>query len=239
MDSQGIFCPNLACAARGQCDQGNIRVHSQKERRYRCAVCGRTFAATAGTALYRLHRPVALLVQVVTLLAYGCSPAAIVAAFGLDERTVYAWGRRAGQQSERVHEAQVLQPRALGQVQADELRVKCQGRIVWLGMALAVPSRLWLGGVVSAVRDQALADAVAALGRRAAARASLLWAVDGWRPYPAAIRRAFRDPLPPPPGTRGRPRLIPWPEVAVAQVVKQTVLVVGQAGLRSRRSIVA
>jgi transposase-like protein len=65
-------------------------VHSQKARRYRCTVYGRTFAASTGTAVYRLHRPALLFVQVATLLAYGCPPAAIMAAFGLDERTVAA-----------------------------------------------------------------------------------------------------------------------------------------------------
>ncbi len=45
------------------------------------------------------------------------------------------------------------QPRDLGQVQADEIRVKHQGGIAWLAMALQVTTRLWLGGVVSAHRD--------------------------------------------------------------------------------------
>ncbi len=55
MDPQHAFCPNWECAARGRAGQGTIRVHSQKERRYRCTVCGRTFAATRGTPFYRLH----------------------------------------------------------------------------------------------------------------------------------------------------------------------------------------
>jgi transposase-like protein len=91
MDSRSVFCPNLTCPVRRQPHQGNIRVQSQKTRRYRRTVCGRTFAASTGTAVYRLHRPALLFVQVVTLLAYGCAPAAIVAAFGLDELTVAAW----------------------------------------------------------------------------------------------------------------------------------------------------
>jgi hypothetical protein len=193
-------------------------VHGQRGRRYRCTVCGRTFVATTGTAAYRLHRPLALFVQVATLLAYGCPPAAIVAAFGLDARTVAAWQRRAGAQCERVHDALVLQPRELGQVQADEIRVKRQGGIVWLALALAVPSRLWLGGVVSAQRDGALAQALIALVRRAAARGALLCSVDGWRHYVRAVTRAFRDPVRS--GRRGRPRLVSWPGLALGQVVK-------------------
>ena len=112
----------------------------------------------------------------------------------------------------------MLQPRDLGQVQADELRVKRQGGIVWLALALAVPTRLWLGGVVSVQRDGALATSLVSLVRRAAAQAGLLWCVDGWRPSLQAIMRTFRDPVRT--GGRGRPRLARWPTVAVAQVVK-------------------
>jgi hypothetical protein len=34
-------------------------------------------------------------------------------------------------------------------VQADELRVKQQGCIVWMALAMMVQTRLWLGGEVS------------------------------------------------------------------------------------------
>jgi hypothetical protein len=44
----------------------------------------------------------------------------------------------------------------LGQVQADELWVKRVGQRLWMAMALAVPLRLWLGGVISPHRDRAL-----------------------------------------------------------------------------------
>jgi transposase-like protein len=77
MDAQGVFCPHLACPARGQSDQRNIRVHSQRGQRYRCQVCGQTFTARKGTAFYRLQRPAPLFVQVVPLLAYGCPPTAV------------------------------------------------------------------------------------------------------------------------------------------------------------------
>ena len=55
MDPQTVFCPNPDCPARGQVGEGNVGVHSQKERRYRCRVCGQTFAARKGTAFYRLR----------------------------------------------------------------------------------------------------------------------------------------------------------------------------------------
>ena len=34
MDPATTFCPNLACPARGQAGQGNIRMHSRKDKRF-------------------------------------------------------------------------------------------------------------------------------------------------------------------------------------------------------------
>ena len=161
MDPHSVFCPNPACPDKGQRDRTNIQIHSQKEQRYRCTTCGKTFAATAGTAFYRLHHPAEVMVLVVTLLCHGCPVQAIVAALGLDERTVTAWLHRTGDHGARVHHAVVQTGQVdLGQVQADEICVKvCTGRI-WQAMALAVPTRLWLGGELSATRDGALVTAL-------------------------------------------------------------------------------
>jgi hypothetical protein len=51
-----------------------------------------------------MHKPRWLVIAVVTLLAYGCPLQAIVAAFGLDERTVARWQRESGVQCRRVHQ---------------------------------------------------------------------------------------------------------------------------------------
>ena len=65
---------------------------------------------------------------VLTLLSHGCPTQAIVAAFGLDERTVARWLAGAGQHCQRVHEHLVEQgQRDLQHVQADELWVKQVG----------------------------------------------------------------------------------------------------------------
>ncbi len=82
MNPQSQFCHNPQCPARGQRGQGNMRVHSQAEQRYRCRTCGQTFAATKGTPFYRLHTAVDLVTIVVTLLCHGCPIQAVVAAFG-------------------------------------------------------------------------------------------------------------------------------------------------------------
>ena len=119
MDPHSVFCPNPACPDKGQRDRTNIQIHSQKEQRYRCTTCGKTFAATAGTAFYRLHHPAEVMVLVVTLLCHGCPVQAIVAALGLDERTVTAWLHRTGDHGARVHHAVVQTGQVdLGQVQA-------------------------------------------------------------------------------------------------------------------------
>lgn len=85
-------------------------IHSQKEQRYRCKRCGRTFSATKGSALYRMHRSRELVLTVVTLLAYGCPVQGIVAALGLDERTIARWQRESGAQCKRVHEYLIARP---------------------------------------------------------------------------------------------------------------------------------
>lgn len=220
MDPQQIFCPNKDCPARGQIGQGNIRVHSQKEGRYRCHQCGKTFVERRGTALYRLHHSAELFITVSTLLAHGCPPPAVVAAYGLHERTVADWQARAGQQSQAVHEHLVEQPRDLGHVQADELRVKLQGQIVWLAMALMVGTRLWLGGAVSAVRDEALLVRLMNHVRASALARPLLFCVDGFYGYIGAIRFVFRTALPS--GKQGgRPQMVHWPDIHIGQVLKQ------------------
>jgi transposase-like protein len=220
MDPQGQFCHNPHCPARGQVGHGNIRVQSRKERRYRCTTCGRTFAATTGTPFYRLHHAADLLVVVLTLLSHGCPLQAVVAAFDLDERTVARWQARAGGHCQRVHEHLVQRGGVeLGHVQADELWVKMVGGKVWMAMALAVPSRLWLGGVVSVHRDRELILQLVRIVRTCAQSFAFLVCVDGLASYVTAFLRVFRHPVRT--GRRGRPRLAIDPGLLLAQVIKR------------------
>ena len=219
MDPTTTCCPHQHCPARGQTGQGNIGIHSQKEQRFICHACHKTFSARRGTVFDRLRTSAETVGLVVTLLAHGCPVQAIVAAFGFDERTVAAWWARAGRQGQIVHEYLVEQPRALGQGQADELRVKKQGGIVWLALAMMVKTRLWLGGEVSEQRDLPLIRRLIERVRRCATRRPLLICTDGLVSYIRAIRETFRDPLHT--GQGGRPRLRPWRNVLIAQVVKR------------------
>jgi len=182
---------------------------------------------------------------VLTLLSRGCPPQAIVAAFGLDERTVASWQQRAGAQCQRVHTHLVQAGQVdLQHPQADEIYVKLcappraeeadtgtehapsapdsaggTGR-VWQAMALAVPSRLWLGGVLSAHRDKQLIRTLATQIRACARTTTLLVCVDGVSSYVGAIKRAFGERMLT--GKRGRPPRVCPPGLQLAQVVNRS-----------------
>ena len=165
--------------------KGNIVIHDRNRQRYRCKACKETFSARRGTMFEGLRKPVDLIVIVVTLLTYGCPIQAIVHAFGLDERTVADWRDRAGVHCQQVHQQIVEQGQLdLMHVQADEIRVKGCKMIAWMGLAMMVSTRLWLGGVVQLSRDRGLADRLLSQVRRCAAcLRPLLVLTDGWSAY--------------------------------------------------------
>jgi len=170
-----------------------------------------------------LRKPKTLIVIVVTLLAYGCPIQAIVQAFGLDERTVASWRDRAGKHCQEVHQAVVQQGQLdLVHVQADEIRVKGCKLIAWMGLAMMVSTRLWLGGVVSLTRDRKLADRLLWQVRSCGQPLrKLLVCTDGWNAYPGSIRRAFREKVKATAG-RGRACLRMWPQMCIGVVIKRT-----------------
>lgn len=219
MNPHNQWCHNRDCRAYGRPGQGHVVIHSQKERRYRCKRCGRTFSATKGTALYRVHKPRWLVLAVVTLLAYGCPVQAIVAAFGLDERTIARWQKESSLQCRRVHEHLIEAGKvALLQVQADEIRVKAVGGIYWLASAMEVRSRLWVGGVVSRHRDGELIRGLLLRVRSCGPLERILLVTDGLASYKSQALKVFREPLHT--GKAGRPRLVLPAGVMIARVKK-------------------
>ena len=205
--------------ARGQTGQGNIGIHSCKDKRCICTECHKTCSATKGTACYRLRTSAETVSLVVTLMAHRCPLQAIVVAFGSDERTVAGWLVRAGVQGHAVQEHVVEQPRDLGQVQADEIRVKKQGSVVWMALAMMMSTRVWRAGEVSQHRDMPLMRRLIERERHCAAHRPLLFCTDGLCSYIQAIRETFRAPVRT--GAHGRPRLRSWRNVCIAQVVKR------------------
>jgi len=224
MNPQAIFCPMITCPARGQTGKGNIHIHSLQDKRCVCDVCGQTFTTTKGTIFYRLRTNPEIVMCVIVLLAYGCPIQAIVKAFLLDERTVRNWHKRAGQHCQQVHEHLVeSKQHDLEQVQADEIKAKTLKGILWMAFAIWVPTRLWMGGVVSPKRDLELIQALADKVRQMALCRPLLLAVDGLASYVSALRDAFRSKFPRHVGEIGRCKMVSWPDIYIVQVIKQRV----------------
>jgi transposase-like protein len=221
MNPQEQFCPNLLCSARGKTGENNIVIHSRKERRYKCKQCQKTFSETLGTAFYGVKKRSETFVIVVTLLANGCPIQAIVMAFGLDERTVRNWLKRSGEHCQKVHQHYMnAHTFELGQVQADEIKAKTQGKSAWIALAMQVSTRVWLGGAVSYGRNKALLKSLAEQIRAWALCRPMLLAVDGLKTYVKVFQAAFRTPFKERRG-RGRPKLVCWPDIVIVQVVKQ------------------
>jgi transposase-like protein len=220
MNPHPLFCPNPDCPSRGVQNAGNIRVHCSLRQRWRCRTCKKTFSERQGTPFFGLKTDPVTVVLILTLLTHGCPLQAIVAACGFDERTVASWQDKAGKHCEQVHATLVTAtPMDLQYVQADEVRVRLQRRlVVWMAMAICVPTRLWLGGVVSTHRDTALLRSLARLVHACAQCRPLLLVTDGGRGYVDAWHKAFRTPQFT--GKPGRSRLLAWSEVAIAQTVK-------------------
>src|ERR671935_2830894 len=88
MDPTTVCCPNPPCHARGQTGQGHLGLHAQQAQRCLGHAWHTTFSARTGTVCYRLRTAAATVVLVVPGLAHGCPVQAMVAALGVDERTV-------------------------------------------------------------------------------------------------------------------------------------------------------
>ncbi|MFL5802052.1 MAG: hypothetical protein ACJ8CR_09975 [Roseiflexaceae bacterium] len=198
--------------------EGNIGIHSRKRQRYWCKVCRKPFSARSGTIFYRRRTDEETITRVIALVSHGCPIPAIEAAYGLQAQTVREWVDASGAHCEAVHQAEVVQPRDLLQVQADEIHVKTQAGVLWMALAMMVSTRLWLGGAVSPHRDRDLIGRLVALVAACAQWGPLLFVSDGLSTYIDVVRKAFRTRQG---GTGGRPRLVGWPDLVIAQVVKQ------------------
>ena len=118
----------LRCRAYGRLSEDHVVIHSQKERRYQCKRCRRTFTETTDTTL---------LPDAQTQVAGSCSgnvagPRMPTAGYrrclwDRDERTLARWQRESGLQCKRVHEHMV----EAGRVEASTgpgRRDPCEGR---------------------------------------------------------------------------------------------------------------
>lgn len=209
-----MVCPNCG-------EQEQIWIHSQKERRFKCCKCKRTFAESRGTMLFNTKYPNWVILLVLALLSGGCPIQAIVFAFGIHEKTVAKWQLAAGQHAKKVQAEKVCCGQlASEQFQSDEIWVKTQYGAMWMATGMAVFSRLFIWGAVSIERKTSLMKQVVQKVSQAIKRgAPFLWVTDGFGGWEQAIRQQLRTPL----YTRkpGRPRLLLWPELHFVQVIKR------------------
>lgn len=106
--SAGTFCPNKECPHYAEVDEGNIIKFGRSKQgvqRYRCKICGTTFAATRGTLFYRKHAPLKDILETLALLAEGVRISSLSRAKGFKEDTILRWLREAARHSEAVEEA--------------------------------------------------------------------------------------------------------------------------------------
>jgi hypothetical protein len=106
-------------------------------------------------------------------------------------------------------------------VPAYEIRIKTQGAIMWMALAMMVKTRLWLAGEVIEPRDMRLIRRLVERVRRGAAYRPLLWSTDGLSSDVHARRATLHEPVHT--GAHGRPRRRPRRPIDIAQVVKRDV----------------
>ncbi len=92
-----------------------------------------------------------------TVLAYGGPVQTIVAAFARDERTIARWLQRCGHHAEVLHH-QHMHPLDLWQVHVEEMWMRLQPQVMWVAMAVAMGTHLWLGAVWCPKCDKKLAE---------------------------------------------------------------------------------
>ena len=211
-----MVCPHCG-------EEEKIWIHSQKERRFKCAPCGKTFAESRGTIFFNIRYPIWVVVLVLSLLAGGCPVQAIVQSLYVNERTIASWQRLAGEHGKKVQEQKVCVGQLSGeQIQTDEMWVKTQYGAMWMATGMAVFSRLFIWGAVSIERNTNLVQKVVEKIGQALQRGNpILWVTDGFGGWEKAIRKTLRDRVYT--GKRGAPSLPVWSEIHLVQVVKQKV----------------
>jgi hypothetical protein len=107
-------------------------------------------------------------------------------------------------------------------VQAEERRVKMQGGVAWMAVAIMVKTRLWRAGEGSPHRNLTLIRRRLARVPACALPRPRLCCTDGLCASIRAIRQTCRAPGRM--GAQGRPRWRPWRNVCLAQVVKRSAL---------------
>jgi transposase-like protein len=108
-----LVCPR--CEGSHCIRNGSSRGH----RRFACRDCGRTFAATAGTPLFRLHTPLPEIVRAIQIVLRRGSLRAAEEQTGHNYETIARWIRRIGTHAAAVTEV-LVRDLVLSEVEIDE-----------------------------------------------------------------------------------------------------------------------
>ena len=119
----GQFCPNRECERYGDVEKAEIIRFGRSEKgtqRFRCKVCGKTFAETTGTVFHRKRTPRKDILETLALLAEGVRISSLARAKGFKEDTILKWLREAAQQAEQA-EAVLMNEYRVSRAQVDAL----------------------------------------------------------------------------------------------------------------------
>jgi IS1 family transposase len=221
VSSEGVACPNPACAYVGCAVESihamvscGVRGKTDRIRRWKCQACGTTVTERKHTPLYRLKTPPGPISLVLALLANGLDPSAAARVFRYDHRTVDRWLSRAGKHAATLHNL-YFRHLHCAFLQLDELvttiRGDAQRTFVWTAIdaATKIIPHVHIG-------RRTINDAYAfvhGLAGRLAPGHVPLFSSDGLRHYFSALTAHYGEWQAPAPGQRQRtwhvdPRLV-------------------------------
>ncbi len=143
-------CPNPTCSTPAQDAKSAVTKHSflmtksGQRRRYACASCGKTFAATTGTAYERMRKSKSDFDRATQMQSEGMTKAAIARVLRVSPSTITRWLAKAGDHAAEFHKKNARLPEAI-EVQLDELSCKGTGEAknAWAYSGVEVWSRFW------------------------------------------------------------------------------------------------
>lgn len=88
---RGQVCPNPKCQFYKKTGQGNVTIHSQKNQRFQCSECQKTWKGNINTPYYGLRSDREKIEQALNLLAAGKSVRKVAKEVSVSPSTVQRW----------------------------------------------------------------------------------------------------------------------------------------------------